>query len=69
MLVEILFSIEALIIGVIYFIVRTNKRTKIDLRGKHVVITGGSQGIGKSLAIEAVKEGANVTIIARNKVG
>lgn len=31
-------------------------------------ITGGSSGIGKALAIEAVKNGANVTIMARNEV-
>lgn len=29
-------------------------------------VTGGSSGIGKSVAIEAAKRGANVTIIARD---
>ncbi|XP_028392001.1 3-ketodihydrosphingosine reductase-like [Dendronephthya gigantea] len=33
----------------------------------HIVITGGSSGIGKSLAIEAVKRHANVSLLARNK--
>ena len=31
-------------------------------------VTGGSSGIGKALAVGAVKLGANVTILARNKV-
>ena len=31
-------------------------------------VTGGSSGIGKSLAIQAAQRGANVTIMARNKV-
>lgn len=30
-------------------------------------ITGGSSGIGRSIAIEAAARGANVTIIARNQ--
>lgn len=30
-------------------------------------ITGGSSGIGKSLAVEAVQRGANVTLIARDE--
>lgn len=29
-------------------------------------MTGGSSGIGKSVAVEAAKRGANVTIIARD---
>ncbi|TGZ50838.1 3-ketodihydrosphingosine reductase [Temnothorax longispinosus] len=38
-----------------------------DIRNKHVVVTGGSSGIGKCMAIIAAKKGANVTIIARNE--
>lgn len=35
--------------------------------GKHCFITGGSTGLGKALAIELVKQGANVTIVARRQ--
>lgn len=38
----------------------------VSLKGKHVVITGGSSGIGKACAIFAAQKGAHVTIIARN---
>ncbi|CAK1555294.1 unnamed protein product [Leptosia nina] len=38
-----------------------------DLNRKHVVITGGSSGIGKAVAIEAAELGASVTIIGRDK--
>lgn len=37
------------------------------MRNKHIVITGGSSGIGKSLAIHFAASGAHVTILARNK--
>lgn len=38
-----------------------------SLRGKHVVITGGSQGLGKALAEMCVREGALVTIVSRSR--
>nr|CAI5832185.1 unnamed protein product [Callosobruchus analis] len=41
-------------------------KKKASIKGKHVVIFGGSSGIGKALAILAAKEGAHVTILARN---
>ncbi|KAK9506561.1 hypothetical protein O3M35_008468 [Rhynocoris fuscipes] len=43
------------------------KLSSVSLKNKHVVITGGSSGIGKSLAMEAALRGANVTVIARNE--
>lgn len=33
---------------------------------KHAIITGGSSGLGKALASRLLREGCNVTIIARN---
>jgi NADP-dependent 3-hydroxy acid dehydrogenase YdfG len=33
--------------------------------GKHVVVTGGSSGIGLWAAIYAARKGADVTIVAR----
>lgn len=38
----------------------------VEIEGKHVLVTGGSSGIGKEVAKEAVRMGANVTIVARN---
>ncbi|KAI9486528.1 MAG: hypothetical protein EXX96DRAFT_45486 [Benjaminiella poitrasii] len=44
-----------------------NKLTRVPLKpaGKHCFITGGSTGLGKALAIELVKDGADVCIVAR----
>ncbi|XP_055698806.1 3-ketodihydrosphingosine reductase [Phlebotomus papatasi] len=41
------------------------KRPK-NISGKHVVVTGGSSGIGLWSAVHCFKRGANVTIVARN---
>lgn len=38
-----------------------------SLVGKHVLITGGSSGIGLEVAKNVVRRGAHCTIVARNK--
>ena len=42
------------------------KKPKKSIKNRHVVVTGGSSGIGLWAAINCAKLGANVTIIARN---
>src|SRR6266542_1573045 len=37
------------------------------LQGKHAIVTGGSRGIGKAIALELAREGVNVAIVARSK--
>ncbi|KAM0065701.1 putative 3-dehydrosphinganine reductase [Helianthus debilis subsp. tardiflorus] len=39
---------------------------KIPIKSRHVLITGGSSGIGLALARQAAAEGARVTILARD---
>ena len=38
----------------------------MDIAGKHVVVTGGSRGIGERLAREFAARGGHVTLVARN---
>ena len=38
-----------------------------DYKNKHVIVTGGSSGIGLELAFIYLKLGANVTIVARDE--
>ncbi|KAJ2998797.1 3-dehydrosphinganine reductase [Globomyces sp. JEL0801] len=45
----------------------SNSKLKSKVYGKHCLVTGASQGLGKQVAIELVKAGAHVTIIARGK--
>ena len=40
---------------------------KFDLNGKIAIVTGASQGIGETIAVEVAKSGANVFCLARNK--
>ena len=37
----------------------------LGLRGRHAIVTGGSRGIGKAIARELAREGADVAILAR----
>ncbi|KAI9845317.1 MAG: 3-dehydrosphinganine reductase [Sclerophora amabilis] len=39
---------------------------KFPVRGRTVIITGGSQGMGKAVAKELARKGANVVVVARN---
>ncbi|MGH0123778.1 UNVERIFIED_CONTAM: hypothetical protein FKN15_076243 [Acipenser sinensis] len=39
----------------------------LKLNGAHVVVTGGSSGIGKCIAIECFKQGAFITLVARDE--
>ena len=40
---------------------------EINLKNKTAWVFGGSKGIGRAIAIELAKAGANILLIARNK--
>lgn len=48
-------------------LLRACRRKPFSLKGCHVLVTGGSSGIGKAVALEAVRRGASVTLLARNE--
>lgn len=39
----------------------------LELKGKHVLVTGGSRGIGLACAREFLREGARVTLVGRSR--
>jgi 3-oxoacyl-[acyl-carrier protein] reductase len=39
----------------------------IDLTGKHALVCGSTQGIGKASAMILARQGANITLVARNE--
>jgi len=40
---------------------------QLDLSGRHALVCGGSQGIGRAAAIELAQLGAHVTVLARSR--
>ncbi|XP_055325912.1 3-ketodihydrosphingosine reductase-like, partial [Sitodiplosis mosellana] len=65
-LIEIVLVVAFLVIVHIAIHRWVSKKPLRSIRDRHVVITGGSQGIGFWIAVNCVKLGAHVTIIARS---
>jgi len=56
----------AVLVHVLIYLFVMGKRPR-SIVGRHVVVTGGSKGIGLCLAVECAMKGANVTVIARDE--
>lgn len=39
----------------------------MQIKGKTIIVTGASEGIGRSIALSLAKKGANVALVARNQ--
>ncbi|XP_074601401.1 3-dehydrosphinganine reductase-like [Brevipalpus obovatus] len=48
-------------------LIRHNRKGLKKLQGRHVVVSGGSKGIGREVALKCFKAGAKVTILARDE--
>ncbi|KAH8420767.1 hypothetical protein KR222_004310 [Zaprionus bogoriensis] len=56
----------AILAHILVYIFVMGKHAK-SIVGRHVVVTGGSKGIGLCLAVECALKGADVTVIARDE--
>lgn len=63
---EISLIIVFLVFCHIFIYLWISKKNPKSIENKHVVVTGGSSGIGLCIATQCAKLGANVTIIARD---
>ncbi|CAF0876363.1 unnamed protein product [Didymodactylos carnosus] len=56
-----------IVVGLFYLLRQLYNPPSIDFHDRHVIVTEGSNGIGKSLVKSLLIRGANVTILARNE--
>ncbi|OCF41089.1 3-ketodihydrosphingosine reductase TSC10 [Kwoniella heveanensis CBS 569] len=56
----------AVLLSVLVFGMGWFSKPTYQPKGKHCYITGGTQGLGKALAESLVKQGAHVTVVARD---
>ncbi|KAK6911048.1 hypothetical protein L486_05301 [Kwoniella mangroviensis CBS 10435] len=61
-------SILAVLSGYIVFGMGWFTRSDYQPKGRHCYVTGGTQGLGKALAESLVRQGAHVTVVARDVV-
>jgi len=54
------------IILIVIWIIIPSHPPRLRLAGSHVLVTGGSSGIGLEIAKECARKGAFVTLVARN---
>lgn len=55
------------VIVIVLLVIVSKPPTKLKLAGAHVLITGGSSGIGLEIGKECARQGAFITLVARNK--
>jgi NAD(P)-dependent dehydrogenase (short-subunit alcohol dehydrogenase family) len=63
-----LFLLGAALVGVMGGRAMVRRRRRYELRGKVVVITGGSRGLGLVLARQLAEQGARIVICARDPI-
>lgn len=60
-----LVSSAATLVVVVAAVDYATRAPRFPLRGRVLAVTGGSSGIGKAVALEALKRGAHVILLAR----
>jgi NAD(P)-dependent dehydrogenase (short-subunit alcohol dehydrogenase family) len=60
-------ALGATAIGALFAARSWHRRETYDFGGKSVLITGGSRGLGLVMARELAREGANLTLVARDE--
>ncbi len=62
------FSRLALFVGAVMLLLRLMRgHAAVDFRGRTVMISGGSRGLGLNIARQLAKEGANLVLVARGE--